>query len=441
MNSLLISLAAVAVVLGVVVLIHEWGHFMAAKLFGVRVVVFSFGYGTRLWGWKRGDTDYRVSVLPLGGYVRLAGDNPVEERTGSPDEFLSRPRWQRVLIYCAGPFMNLVLALVVATGIFLFLGMPVPTFMTEPATIAFVPPHSPAESAGLKAGDKIVKLGAQENPVWEHVFTYMSKVPAGTSVPLEVERAGQKIPIAIKVAEFNDVEHSIGDPFMAAVISEVSAGMPADRAGIRANDKVVAVDGTSIATWPQLVELIKGSNGNFLHLTVQRDGKDIPFELRPILGQNELAQTVYVVGAQRIDPVSYRRLGTAEAVKDGATATVSMVGMVMEVVKELITGKVSVRQLQSVVGIARESGQAAKRGFADFVWWLATISVNLGVLNLLPIPILDGGHILLLGIEGAMRRDISLAVKERIVQVGVVFLLVIFAIVMYNDVARILPHH
>ena len=257
MNSLLISLAAVAVVLGVVVLIHEWGHFMAAKLFGVRVVVFSFGYGTRLWGWKRGGTDYRVSVLPLGGYVRLAGDNPVEERTGAPDEFLSRPRWQRVIIYCAGPFMNLVLALVVATGIFLFLGMPVPTFMTEPATIAFVPTHSAAEAAGLKPGDRILKLGDIQNPVWEQVFTYMAKVPAGTAVPIEIVRGGAKLTLTTKVGDANDVEHSIGDPYMAAVISEVSAGMPADRAGMRANDKVVGVEGQAIATWPQLVDMIK----------------------------------------------------------------------------------------------------------------------------------------------------------------------------------------
>src|SRR5215831_5260963 len=126
----------VVLVLGVMILVHEWGHFAMARLFKVRVDVFSIGFGPRLFGWKRGDTDYRVSALPLGGYVRLAGDNPVEERSGTPDEFLSRPRWQRVLIYCAGPFMNIVLALVVATGIFLALGLPIPVFVTQPATVS-----------------------------------------------------------------------------------------------------------------------------------------------------------------------------------------------------------------------------------------------------------------------------------------------------------------
>jgi regulator of sigma E protease len=441
MNSLLTSIVAVAIVLGVVVLVHEWGHFMAAKLFGVRVVVFSIGYGTRLFGWKKGDTDYRVSVLPLGGYVRLAGDNPVEERTGAPDEFLSRPRWQRVLIYCAGPFMNLVLAFAVATGIYLFLGMPVPVYMSEPAKVAYIGAHTPAEEAGLKVGDRITKIDAIDNPTWEQVYTALGKVTPGAPIPLQVDRAGQQLSLTTKMGDTGNADVAVGDPLMAPVISEVASGMPADRAGLRANDKIVAAEGQPITTWTQLVDVIKGSNGNLLHLTAEREGKDLQFEMKPILGPNELGQTVYVIGAARIDPTNYRRLGAIQAFHEGGLATGNMVTMVLGVVKELITGKVSVRQLQSVVGIARESGQAAKRGTVDFISWLAVISVNLGVLNLLPIPILDGGHILLLTIEGAMRRDISLAIKERIVQVGVVFLLVIFAIVMYNDVARVLPHH
>src|SRR5271167_1843000 len=145
----LIALISVSFVLGIMIFVHEWGHFIAAKLAGVRVEVFSFGFGTRLFGVKRGDTDYRVSALPFGGYVRMAGDNPVEERTGADYEFLSKPRWQRVLIYCAGPFMNLVLAFFVATGIYLFLGMPVPVFMTQPAMVTYVPALSPAEAAGI----------------------------------------------------------------------------------------------------------------------------------------------------------------------------------------------------------------------------------------------------------------------------------------------------
>jgi regulator of sigma E protease len=337
--------------------------------------------------------------------------------------------------------MNLVLAFFVATGIYLFLGMPVPVFMTQPAMVTYVPAHSPGEAAGIKPGDTIGRIGLIDNPTWEQVYTYLAKAQPGSAVPLQVRRGEQQLAITTKIGEAPDVEQSIGDPAMPAVISEVASGMPADRAGMRANDKIIAAEGQQISTWPQLVEIIKGSDGNLVHFTVEREGKQLQFETHPIQGPNELGQNVYVIGAARIDPVTYRRLGAIQAFREGGIATGSMVTMVLGVVKELITGKVSVRQLQSVVGIARESGQAAKRGVVDFISWLAVISVNLGILNLLPIPILDGGHILLLTIEGAMRRDISLAIKERIVQVGVVFLLVIFAIVMYNDVARVLPHH
>jgi regulator of sigma E protease len=441
MNSLLISLVAVAVVLGVVVLVHEWGHFIAAKIFGVGVVVFSFGYGSRLFGWKRGGTDYRVSALPLGGYVRLAGDNPVEDRTGSPDEFLSRPRWQRVLIYCAGPFMNFVLALVVATGIFLFLGIPVPVYMTQPVTVAAVPAQSNAELAGLKPEDHVVKIANIENPTWEQAYTYLAQATPGSAVALEVERGGQRLPLTVKMADAHEVERTIGDPLLPPIISEVAAGMPADRAGIRADDRVVSIDGQKVVTWPQLQALVQASHGGTLHLTVLRNGEEKQFELQAVRGQAELGQPDYLIGAQRVDPVVYRPIGTLPAIRAGGTATLAMMAEVLNIVKELITGRVSIKQLQSVVGITHESGQAARRGPVDFISWLAIISVNLGVLNLLPIPILDGGHILLLGIEGALRRDLSLAVKERIVQVGVVFLLVIFAIVMYNDVARFVPHH
>ncbi len=441
MNSLLLSLAAVAVVLGVVVLVHEWGHFVAAKIFGVGVVVFSLGYGTRLWGWKRNGTDYRISALPLGGYVRLAGDNPVEDRTGAPDEFLSRPRWQRVLIYCAGPFMNFVLALVVATGIFLILGVPIPVFMTQPVTIAAIPAQSNAELAGLKPGDRVAKLATIENPTWEQAYTYISQAPAGSAVNLEVERGGQQLPLSVKIANGPDVEKTLGDPLLQPVISEVAAGMPADRAGIRADDRVVSIDGRKIVTWPQLQALVQASHGAAVHVVVQRNGEEKQFDVPTVRGQPELGQPDYMIGASRTDPVVYRPIGTLKAIRAGGTATLSMMVEVVNVVKELITGRVSIKQLQSVVGITHESGQAARRGPVDFVTWLAIISVNLGVLNLLPIPILDGGHILLLAIEGGLRRDLSLAVKERIVQVGVVFLLVIFAIVMYNDVARFVPHH
>jgi len=269
----------------------------------------------------------------------------------------------------------------------------------------------------------------------------VSQAAPDSALALEVERDGQRVPLSVKIATGPDVERTLGDPLLQPIISEVAAGMPADRAGIRADDRVVSIDGHKIVTWPQLQALVQASHGASVHVVVQRNGEEKQFDVPTVRGQAELGQPDYMIGASRTDPVVYRPIGTLRAIRAGGTATVSMMLEVVNVVKELITGRVSIKQLQSVVGITHESGQAARRGPVDFVTWLAIISVNLGVLNLLPIPILDGGHILLLGIEGVLRRDLSLAVKERIVQVGVVFLLVIFAIVMYNDVARFVPHH
>jgi regulator of sigma E protease len=438
--SVLISILSAAVVLGVVILVHEAGHFFAAKLFHVRVVVFSFGYGPRLFGIKSGDTDYRLSALPLGGYVRLAGDNPAEERSGAADEFLTKPRWQRVLIYLAGPTMNIVLAAGLFISIFAIRGVPSPTYLANPVKIAAVPPHSVAEQSGIRPGDEVLDLGGTSTPTWEKALTYLTKAKNGVATAVTVQRDGQKLPLTVTVNPA-DPEQSIGYPDIAPVISQVLMGLPAYHAGIEAGDRVVAVNDQPIATWPALVDVIRGSDGKQLNMVVLRNSKEVNISVTPTYGKNERGESVWQIGAGPLQPLTYQRVSFPSALAQGAELTGNGVAEVLGVLEQLITGKVSVKQLQSVVGIAHESGQAAKRGLIDFVEWTALISINLGILNLLPIPILDGGNIMMLAIEGGLRRDMSLVVKERFVQVGLVFLLVIFAIVMYNDVARTIPHH
>ena len=438
--SVLIAILSAAVVLGVVILVHEAGHFFAAKLFHVRVVVFSFGYGPRLFGVQKGDTDYRLSALPLGGYVRLAGDNPAETRTGAPDEFLTRPRWQRVLIYLAGPIMNIVLAAVLFILIFTIHGIPNPSYLAQPVKIAAVPAHSAAETSGIRPGDQIVELAGTPTPTWEKAVEYLTKAQSGTQAPVWVTRDGQRVQLQITVNP-TDPDHSVGYPEIAPVIGQVIMGMPAYRAGVETGDRVVSVDGKAVPTWPALVDVIRGSEGKPLNIVLLRSGKELPIAVQPTYGKNENGDSVWQIGAGVNYPLTYQRVGLETAAVKGLDLTGNGVAEVMGVLEQLITGKVSVKQLQSVVGIAHESGQAAKRGLIDFIEWTALISINLGILNLLPIPILDGGNILMLVIEGGLRRDMSLVVKERFVQVGLVFLLVIFAIVMYNDVARTIPHH
>ncbi len=348
--SFLRAIVAGAIVLGVLVLVHEWGHFIAAKLCGVRVDVFSIGFGNRLWGVKRGDTDYRISALPLGGYVRMAGDNPVEERTGAPYEFLSRPRWQRFLIAIAGPATNILLTFLILWGIYLFVG-------TLPSRIG-----------------------------------------------------------------------------------EVEAGLPAAKAGIQAGDLVVSMDGKPIDTWGALVDQIRNSDGHPIQFVIQRDGKNLPIAVAPQQLKDSDGQTAWMVGFSR-PPAKYQRHGLLTAAQDAAGETVYETRQIGSVLVGLFNGKVSVHDLAGPVGIVQLSGEAAKSGPMTLLELTAAISLNLGLLNLLPIPILDGGHVLMLAIEGLLRRELSLTFKERFVQVGLVFLLSVFAFVMYSDILRVIQGH
>jgi regulator of sigma E protease len=347
------DILAGAVVLGILVLLHEWGHFIVAKLCGVRVDVFSIGFGPRLCGVKRGDTDYRLSALPLGGYVRMAGDNPVEERTGAPYEFLSRPRWQRFLIAIAGPFMNLLATVAILWGIYAFIGM----------------------------------------------------------------------------------------PFLPALIDEVQPGSPAEIAGMKSGDVIVSLDGKSIAAWPDLADAIRGSDGRQLQIVVQRDGKQIPLSVTPTRLKDPDGQTAWMIGVSRPAQEKYRHIRPLAAAKDAFVSTASGARQWVQVIAGLFSGKVSVHDLAGPVGIVRMSGQAAKDGPLELFELTAIISLNLGLLNLMPIPILDGGHVLMLAIEGLLQRDLSIAVKERFVQVGLVFLLSIVALVMYSDIVKVFQTH
>jgi regulator of sigma E protease len=436
-----IAILSVTVVLGIMIFVHEWGHFIAAKLSGVRVDVFSFGFGPRLFGLKRGDTDYRLSALPFGGYVRMAGDNPVEERTGADYEFLSKPRWVRVLIACAGPAMNLILAFFIFWGIFWLVGTPSEDYLRQPAQVVAVPQTAPPAS-GVQSGDQIVEVNGKKTTTWESVFTQLKDEQPNSTFTFTVSRGSsqQKLTGTIPVPP-GSIDSELGYPLMPPIADEIGIGTPAERAGMREGDKIIAMDGKPIITWPQLVEGVRHSDGRPIQFTVLRDGKEVSFEITPVHGMSIDGSTVWQVGVSPKVQEKFERQSLVSAVKVASVQTVVGMKQIGTVLGGLFTGKVKIRELQGVVGIARESGRAAKRGPVDLVWLMAIISLNLGLLNLLPIPILDGGHVLMLAIEGILRRDLSLAVKERFVQVGLVFLLGIFAFVMYSDIFKLVQSH
>jgi len=440
MHNFLVDLVTVTIVLGIMIFVHEWGHFMAAKLCGVRVDVFSLGFGPRLFGVKRGDTDYRISALPFGGYVRMAGDNPLEERTGAGYEFLSRPRWQRVIIAIAGPAMNFVLALVILWGIFWRLGIPSPVFEHQAADIVAVPQS--IATTGVQPGDRIIAVNGVPTATWKQVYSEYEKAKPGTTITIAVSRSGaNQIITATTPEHLASPDILFGFPPLAAVIAEVDAGTPADRAGLKPGDTIVAMNGKPVITWQQLVEGVHQSGGHSIQFGVRRDGQQLELDITPMQGTDLEGQPVWQVGVLPNTDEDYERQSFLEAGKDAASATVSGMRQIGQVLVGLFSGKVSIRQLAGPVGIARISGEAAKRGLPTLLEFMAVISLNLGLLNLLPIPILDGGHILMLAIEGILRRDLSIAVKERFVQVGLVFLLGIFAFVMYSDILKAVQSH
>jgi len=438
MADVLTSIIAVVIVLGLMVLVHEWGHFVVAKLFGVRVEVFSFGFGPRLWGHRRGPTDYRISALPLGGYVKMAGDTPTEARKGDPDEFLSKPRWQRVLIAVAGPVMNIVTAIVLTAALFL-MGTSQRAYVDKPVVIAGVLKGSPAEKAGIQAGDRIVEFHEVQNPTWERVFLELLFTSPGSSIPATIERDGQLIQTTVRTA--SDEFAVVGYPAEPVLVGTVMQGLPAERSGIKAGDEILEIERQPVMSPIQLAARIQERAGQPTELLVRRGEHQLRLQVRPVWGNPGDGTPRWQIGIGFRFATEKRRYPLTGAVERALWLNARLTQQILHVVGQLFQGRMSLKQVEGPLGIARESGRAAKRGPMDLINLMAVISLNLGILNLLPVPILDGGHILMLAVEGILRRDLSVAVKERFVQVGLVFLLVVIAIVMYNDVLKLLPVH
>ncbi len=445
MHEFLISAVAFIVLVGLIVILHELGHFVVAKLFGVRVEAFSFGFGPRLFGFKYGDTDYKVCLLPLGGFVKMAGENPTEESAdeiaGDPGAFTAKPRWQRMLIGLAGPVVNFILALVLMF-VYYALFNEVQSVTVKNTVVEWVTPGSAAAEAGIQTGDIVRSFGSINNPTWEPQVYEQIKLSPGQYVPLVVDRGGQTltlslhVPLAAKAKDFDIGDTGMQPQYLPGPIqvAQVQPGMPAAQAGLRNGDQIAAVDGHAFHSVNTLLAYMQWEKGKPLTLEVQRNGASLQLTATPA----EMDDTwklgfAYVPPPMRDEPLPFMAAWKQSFVFFRNNSMV-----VGEVLERLFTHQLSVSQLMGPVGIAQVAGEAAEMKDWMSKFGLASeISLQLGILNLMPFPILDGGMILLLLIESVLRHDISLAIKERIYTAAFVVLMAFFAFVLFNDVSRL----
>ena len=434
-------------VLGVLILVHEWGHYIIARLFGVRVDVFSIGFGPRLFGFKTRNTDWRVSAVPLGGYVRMAGqdlseiDSSDQKPTGAPDELMSKKRWQRALISFAGPLVNLIFPIFLLTGYFVLKGNPYPKYEDKPLVVLDLQKDSPLAKAGLERGDRITSLNGVANPTWGTADSALSKSAADQQFQVVFEHQGESHSVSASMSGMQNPALFFGYPPNSPLVGEATKDKPAYGAGIRRGDVIESINGQQLDNWSAMVAAIQLSNGKAVEVGVRRNKQALAFQVTPKLDKNDRGAPAWVIGIRPGQEFSFRKVGFNQALVAASSFTWRGCLQVLDVLGNLFSGKMSVKELQSVIGIANEAGHAVAEGTFEVITLMAVMSLNLGILNLLPIPILDGGNILMLTIEGIRRRDFSLAFKERFIQVGLVFLLVLFAYVMYNDVVRLLPSH
>ena len=406
--------------------------FPGGRLYGVRVLVFSLGFGPKLLKVQRGNTEYCVSAVPLGGYVKLAGETSEDERTGSPDEFLSQSKWVRFQVYLAEPVMNILLAWVVLAAV-LSRGADVPLYESAPPVVGTVRANSAAAVAGLRPGDRILKIDDRDVPTWDDLEEAVAPM-AGQPLDVVAERGGQTLDVRVTSAsKYGDGDLGIG-PILRPQVNTVVPDSPAAAAGVERGDVVVAIDGAKGLDQPSIIKHIQGAAGKPVVLTLERQGKTVDVTLTPRMsgGVGIIGVELYLFETKRIDPT------LAQAAWLSVTQNWDRAALIGRTLRGVLTAQTPMRQLMGPVAIAQFSGEAARAGLKALFDFMALISLNLGLVNLLPVPVLDGGNIAILLLEGASRRDLSIRVKERILIGGAAFVILLMVTAIYNDVMRLI---
>jgi len=446
---LLVVIIEFAIVLGIMVLVHELGHFIVGKLCGVRVETFSIGFGTRLFGFQHNGTDYRISLLPLGGFVKFAGEYGAESDASAPDDLNAQPRWQRVLIAVAGPFANFLLAFFL-----LFLVAhyhhQVDQYLNGPAAVDYVPQNTIAAHDGLAAGDTITLFNKVHHPTWEQVIDE-SALNLNRALPIAFTHNGQPFSGTITVsadpsADFSEDNLMAAgliprmDPGTISVLS-ISSNSPAERAGLQPGDQLVSIDHLTPHSVYALLAYLKDDKGQPASLAILRNGQHLTLTATPEKMESPGADTQYRLGFTYRPPTAgVQQLPIGQALIQSYQDNRKGSKLILRVLHGLFTHHVSVKQMSGPVGIAQQIDIATQMGIWPLVELMSIISLNLGIFNLLPVPPLDGGMIFFLLIESVMRRDVNQRFKELVYQVAFVGIILFAFFVLFNDITKLHLH-
>src|SRR5579863_7833664 len=424
------------VLIGVMILIHELGHYWAARFFDVKVETFSFGFGPRLFGFKKGETDFRVAAIFFGGYVKMTGQEPGEENADDPRGFLAKPRWQRLIISFAGPAMNIILAVAILTGLFMVRFPKIPS--SPSPVVGYVMPDSAAAKAGIREGDRIVQIENTANPTWEDIE--MKEVAsAGHDLAVWISRGGERKHVTVTPI----LDPKSGTGFAgwgeedAIEVISVLPDKPAAQAGLEPGDIMVSVNGQPIRSTPKLHDVINNIGGKPVTIFYSRNGKPGTLTVTPVMTTMDGAGPRWMIGVNLGPKVELVSLSFPQALVQSVRYNAKNATLIYQFLQGIVERRMSPKSLEGPIGIARLSGQAAREGPTAYFALTAMVSLNLAIFNLLPIPILDGGVIMLLLVEMFMRRDLSLRVKETVFKLGFVFLMAVVAFVIYNDISKL----